>query len=179
MVDNAVLESIREFCSARVCPNIELLKPGEDAGDYLLKHPDAWIGWIPPPDSAAAVQSPLSDDLKSAAPAIVVGMDDGDDDGREAGINVRLTFVVYNPGDYPEPGLMVPNGKGYRDLLNLIYLTRRTLSGEFVAERTAARRPFRWGIYPRQSSGYWLGWLTFRAPTAPLPYIGAPDLIHE
>lgn len=178
-IDNAILWSIKRFCSTRVSPKIELMAPSDDENLYRLAKPNVRIGWFSPPEQAGGPPLPLSDEVRSAAPAIFVGMDDGDDDGREAGINVRLAFVVYNPGEYPEQGHLVPNGKGYRDLLNLIYLVRQALSSEYIADRTAAMRPFRWGVYPQQSSGYWTGWLTFRAPIAPLPYIGAPELIHE
>ena len=174
MIDNVILESIQAFCQSNVSPKIKLMVPNDDdVTKYDLMHPNVFIGWIPPPNQLEEVAFQLSNEVKSAIPAMVVGMDDGDDDGSDAGINVRITFVVYNPGFYPVEGSVIPNFKGYQDLLNLIYICRQELSSHYIIGdgRTSAQRPFRWGMYLQQPAGYWVGWLTFRASALSLPYL--------
>lgn len=174
MIDNTILEAIRSFCESHVSPRIKLMVPNDDdVREYHLMHPNVFIGWLPPPNQLEDVPLQLPDGMKSALPAMVIGMDDGDDDGNDAGINIRITFIVYNPGLYPEPGVIIPNYKGYQDLLNLIFICRQELSSNYLIEdgKTAAQRPFRWGMYQQQPVGYWVGWLTFRAPAAVLPYL--------
>jgi hypothetical protein len=182
MIDNIILESIQSFCVEHVVPKIELMVPNDDdIRDYQLMHPNVFIGWLPPPNQLDDVPQQLPDGIKKAIPAIVVGMDEGEDDGHDAGINIRMSFIVYNPGLYPVEGGIIPNYQGYRDLLNLVFICRQQLSKMYLLNdgRTAAQKPFRWGMYPEQPVGYWVGWLTFRATAAILPYISEPDLIPE
>lgn len=181
MTDNLILESIQDFLKEHVAPEFRFQVPNdEDIEVYLLQHPNVFIGWLPPPNQLQDVPVQLPDGMKSAIPAIVIGMDEGEDDGTDAGINIRISFVIYNPGHYPKDGGILPDYKGYRDLLNLIYRTRQELAKRYVLAdgRTTAQRPFRWGIYPEQPASYWVGWLTFRALTQPLQYI-SPDLILD
>lgn len=180
MVDNVILEAIQAFCQEHVAPKIKLMAPNDDdVTEYRLMHPNVFIGWLPPPNQLEDVPAQLPDGVKKAIPAIVVGMDDGEDDGSDAGINIRLTFIVYNPGLYPEPGLIIPNYKGYQDLLNLITICRRELSSQYLIDggKTAAQKPFRWGMYLQQPVGYWVGWMTFRAGGAVLPYMNYQNLL--
>lgn len=182
MIDNVILEAIESFCKEHVSPKIKLMVPNdEDVSKYDLMHPNAFIGWVPPPNQLEEVPLQLLDGLKSALPAMVIGMDDADDDGNDAGLNIRISFIVYNPGLYPEPGVVIPNFKGYRDLLNLIFICRQQLSSHYLIEdgKTAAQKPFRWGMYLQQPVSYWVGWLTFRATALSLPYLGKPNYIHE
>lgn len=182
MIDNIILESIQKFCYEHVAPRIKLMVPNDDdILDYQLMHPNVFIGWLPPPNQLDDVPLQLDFGLKKVIPAIVIGMDEGEDDGSEAGINIRLTFIVYNPGLYPAEGGFIPNFQGYKDLLNLIFITRQQLSKMYILDngKTAAQKPYRWGMYQDQPIGYWVGWLTFRATAAVLPYILEPDLIPE
>ncbi len=182
MIDNVILESIESFCLEYVSPKIKLMVPNDDdVRKYGLIHPNVFIGWIPPPNQLEDVPLQLPDGVKSAIPAMVIGMDDGDDDGNDAGINIRISFIVYNPGIYPEPGVIIPNYKGYQDLLNLIFICRQQLSSEFLIDggRTSAQKPFRWGMYLQQPVGYWVGWLTFRATALSLPYLEKPNYILD
>lgn len=173
MIDNIILESIKTFLETRVSPKIKLLVPNDDdVRDYNLMHPNVFIGWIPPPNQLEEAAFQLPDGFKSALPAMVIGMDDGDDDGDNAGINIRISFIVYNPGLYPEAGVLIPDFKGYQDLLNLITICRRELSSNYLidAGKTTAQKPFRWGMYLQQPVGYWAGWLTFRTGIVSLPF---------
>ncbi|WP_157756216.1 hypothetical protein [Paenibacillus crassostreae] len=153
----------------------------DDIREYQLMHPNAFIGWLPPPNQLEDVPLQLPDGVKSAIPAMVVGMDDGEDDGSDAGINIRITFVVYNPGLYPESGVIIPNYKGYQDLLNLMTICRRELSSNYLigGGETSAQKPFRWGMYQQQPVGYWVGWLTFRATTVTLPFVNVPNYLID
>jgi len=180
MVDNTILEAIQGFCQAHVVPKIKLMAPNDDdVSQYNLMHPNVFVGWLPPPNQLEDVPVQLPDGMKKAIPAIVVGMDEGEDDGNEAGLNIRLNFIVYNPGHYPEPGVIIPNYRGYQDLLNLITICRRELSSQYLIGdgRTSAQKPFRWGMYQQQPVGYWVGWLSFRASTVTLPYLPKQDLL--
>lgn len=105
MIDNVILEAIQSFCVAHVAPKIKLMVPNDDdIRDYKLMHPNAFIGWLPPPNQLEDVPLQLDNGIKKAIPAMVIGMDEGDDDGNDAGINIRITFIVYNPGLYPADG---------------------------------------------------------------------------
>lgn len=182
MIDNTILESIELFALEHVSPKIKLMVPNDDdISVYKLMHPNVFIGWIPPPNQLEDVPLQLPDGLKSAFPAIVIGMDDGDDDGNDSGINVRVSFIVYNPGLYPESGVIIPNFKGYRDLLNLIFIFRQQLSANYLINdgKTAAQKPYRWGMYLQQPAGYWVGWLTFRATALSLPYLEKANYITD
>jgi hypothetical protein len=182
MIDNTILEALESFCLKYVAPKINLQAPNDDnVKDYHLMHPNVFIGWIPPPNQLEDVPLQLPDGVKRAIPAVVIGMDDGDDDGSDAGLNIRLTFITYSPGHYPEEGRVIPNFKGYTDLLNFMFIARQQLSTHYLVEggKTAAQKPFRWGMYQQQPIPYWVGYLTFRATAAILPYIPEPDLIQD
>lgn len=182
MIDNIILESIQSFCAEHVSPKIKLQVPyDDDINKYQLMHPNVFIGWLPAPNHLNDVPLQLNDGIKKTLPAMIIGMDEGEDDGTDAGINIRISFIVYNPGLYPIDGGIVPDYKGYRDLLNLIFICRQQLSKMYLINggKTAAQKPFRWGMYPEQPMGYWVGWLTFRATAAILPYISEPDLIPD
>lgn len=176
MIDNVILESIQSFCLEHVSPKIKLQVPcDDDISKYKLMHPNVFIGWLPPPNQLEDAQFEV-DGIKHAIPCMVIGMDEGEDDGNDAGINVRITFVVYNPGIYvPDEQDEVQfktNFQGYRDLLNLIFICRRELSQKYLINggKTSAQKPFRWGMYAQQPIGYWAGWLTFRATAVTIPY---------
>jgi hypothetical protein len=182
MIDNIILESIQSFCMENVSPKIKLQVPfDDDISKYQLMHPNVFIGWLPPPNQLEDIPLQLSDGVKKVLPAMIIGMDEGEDDGNDAGINIRITFIVYNPGLYPSEGSIIPDYKGYRDLLNLIFICRQQLSKMYLLNngKTAAQKPYRWGMYPEQPTGYWVGWLTFRATAAILPFIVEPDLIPD
>jgi hypothetical protein len=179
MIDNVILEAIQDFCLRHVSPKIKLQVPNDnDVTSYKLMNPNVFIGWIPPPNQLEDAQFDV-DGIKKALPAMVIGMDEGEDDGNDAGINIRITFVIYNPGlyipvdDASESNPFTPNFQGYKDLLNLIFICRQQLASHVLIDggKTSAKKPFRWGMYPQQPIGYWAGWLSFRATAVTLPYM--------
>ncbi|MCL6459870.1 MAG: hypothetical protein K6T85_17895, partial [Gorillibacterium sp.] len=181
MIDNMILGAIQAFCQEHVSPKIKLMVPNEaNITDYHLMHPNAFVGWVPPSDQLEDVLLQLPEGAKSAIPAMIISMDEGEDNGSDAGINIRITFIVYNPEIYPVDGEITPNYKGYQDLLNLIFICRQQLSSQYLVQNgtTAAQRPFRWGMYHQQPVHYWAGWLTFRATAAVLPYMGERNILE-
>lgn len=172
MTDNIILEAVQDFLQRNVSPKILLQKAKDNNIDqYELVHPSVFPGWIPPKGFL-----PIGNE--AAVPCIVVSLDRGDDDGNEAGLDIRLTFAVFNPGTYSN-GLTY-SYEGYKDLINLMFLTRRELSKATIINNiTAIEKPFNWAIYQDQPYPYWYGWLTFRTTAAILPYIDQPDLIPE
>lgn len=172
MTDNVILEAIRDFLIERVSPKIRLRAPLDDNIDkYELMHPNVFIGWLPPPNHLEDVPQQLLDDVKTALPAMIVMYDDGEDDGNDAGINIRIGFAVYNPGTTYPAGEFVPDSNGYQDLVNLIFMARQELSSSPIIQngKTEAQKPFKYGAYKDQPWPYWFGWLTFRATAAVLP----------
>ncbi|WP_040948472.1 hypothetical protein [Gorillibacterium massiliense] len=172
MTDNVILESIRLFCELYVSPKIKLRAPTDDNAQYQLRNPNVLIGWLPP-NQMENLPLKLPDGLKQAIPAMVIGMDEGEDTGSDAGITIRISFIVHDSGLNPTLDELAPNYEGYRDLLNFIFACRQELSSTYLVAggETAAQKPFRWGVYQQQPIGYWVGWLTFRATAVVLPYL--------
>jgi hypothetical protein len=171
MTDNIILEVIQKFLIEHVASKVTLQAPADDNIDkYELMHPNVFIGWIPPPNQLNDIPQQLMDGAKKAFPALIVGFDDGEDDGNDAGLNIRISFGVYNPGLYNNDHTFLPNMKGYQDLVNLMFLTRQELSSNPIIEgKTEANKPFKWGFYQGEMPvPYWWGWLTFRATAAVL-----------
>jgi hypothetical protein len=168
MTDNTILEKLQKFLAENIAPKIKLQKPNDDnVNDYILIHPAVHIGWIPPklPEVLPAEYTP---DI----PCLIVGIDDGEDDGQSASLNIRISFATYSQGIYKEQGKCIPSFEGYKDLLNLITLTRIELTKAAVIEEvTSVERPFKWGIYQDQPYPYWYGWLTFSVTCELLEYV--------
>lgn len=171
MTDNVILEAIRDFLLSSVASKIKLQVPhDDDITKYELMHPNVFIGWLPPPNQLQEVPQQLLDGIKKALPAMMVTFDEGDDDGNDAGLNIRISAVVYNPGLY-EPGeKFTPDNKGYQDLINLLFLCRQALSiNPIISEgKTEVNKPIKWGMYAEQPIPYWVGWVSFRATAAVL-----------
>lgn len=175
MTNNIILEGLKKFLQNNVSNKIKLQKPNDkDITKHELVHPSVHIGWIPPK---------LPEDMKPLEqlpdiPCIIVGMDDGDDDGQEAGLNIRLMYALYNPGKYDETGKYTPNFDGYQDLLNLIDLSKQELAKAAVIEEvTTIQQPFKWGMFQEQPYPYWYGWLTFSVSCAAMEFV--PDIAQQ
>jgi hypothetical protein len=169
MTDNVILEAIRDFLISIVAPKIELQVPfDDDITKYELMHPNVFIGWLPPPNQLQEVPQQLLEGIKKALPAMIVTFDDGDDDGNDAGLNIRISAIVYNPGLYEPDEIFTPNNKGYQDIINLLFLCRQALAtSPIVGEgKTEVNKPIKWGMYAEQPTPYWVGWLSFRATAA-------------
>jgi len=181
MTDNMILEAIAAFCRERVSPQLQLRVPTEDTADYRLVHPNAFVGWVPPAWRLEDLFLQLPAGTKEAVPAIIVGMDRGEDTGQHAGLSIRITCIVYNPQSGPTDGSAAPNYSGYQDLLNLMFICREQLSASYlIGEGTAtAERPFQWGLYHQQPADYWAGWLTFKTKAAILPFHNVQKLLQD
>jgi hypothetical protein len=164
MTDNVILEGLKKFIEVNVAAKIKLLEYNKKMAEYKLVIPAVFECYIPPNNYLpAGIDSPV--------PCIFIGLEDGSDDGTDATLNIRLTFVVYNPGEYGESGVVTPNYQGYKDLLNLITLTKRELAQAVVIGVTTIERPFTWGIYEEPPYPLWYGWLKFSVKCAPMEYI--------
>ena len=169
MTDNVILESIRDTLIKNVASKIKLQVPyDDDITKYALMNPNVFIGWLPPPNQLQDVPQQLLDGVKKAIPCMIVTFDDGEDDGNDAGLNIRISFAVYNPGLYEPNEKFTPTSKGYQDLINLIFLARQELSSNPIISngKTEANKPFKWGMYLDQPQPYWFGYLIFRTTAA-------------
>lgn len=162
MSDIVVLEAISSFIKEEVASKIKLQKANDDnILAYELVPPEVHIGWIPP-------NGLIPKEITVIIPGIIVGFDDADDDGQDAGMNVRLSFAVFSPGSHKlkEDGStdFTPDFQGYRDLMNLIEKTKQSLiRNRIIGGITTVEPPFKRGMYQEQPYPYWYGWLTFRA----------------
>lgn len=176
MTDNVILEAIRDVLIKNVASKIKLQVPfDEDISKYELMHPNVFIGWLPPPNQLQDIPQQLLDGVKKAIPCMIVTFDTGEDDGNDAGLSIRISFAVYNPGLTDPYGEFTPHSKGYQDLVNLIFLARQELSSNpIINGKTEANKPFKWGMYLDQPQPYWFGYLTFKATAAIL----APNQVN-
>jgi len=156
----SVLEALQGFLLEKVSPEIQLQKAEDNnIQSYELVNPAVHVGWLPP-------NGYLPEGMESAIPCLIVGMDEGSDDGNDQEINIRIPAVVFSPGLH-EPveggGLKyTPDFKGYNDLLNLIDRTVAELSKNRVIQGAVAiQNPIKWGMYQEQPYPYWYGWITF------------------
>jgi hypothetical protein len=177
MTDNVILDALQKFLQENVACNVNLQKPTEDSSTYELINPSVHIGWIPPTLPEGMIMK-IEEQVQDI-PCIVVGMDEGEDDGNDAELNIRLSFVVYCNGIYKD-GKLYPNFKGYIDLVNFIVLARRKLAQASVIEGvTALRAPYKWGMYKDQPYPYWYGWLTFQASCAVMEQMSTIEKQYE
>lgn len=170
MTDNMILEGLKKFLEQKVAIKIKLLAAKDNANEFKLINPAVFECYIPPNNFIPA-------EIESVVPCILVGMEEGNDDGSEASIRIRITFAVYNPGEYDADGKLIPNFQGYKDLLNLMTIARRELAKAAVIDVTSIKPPFKWGMYQEQPYPYWYGWLTFSAECAVMEYI--PDVANN
>ena len=169
MTTISILEALQVFLKEKVASSIKLQKPSDgNIHNYELMHPEVHIGWIPP-------KGYLPSGMEAAIPCLIVGMDDGTDDGQEAGVNIRISAAVYSPGLHePQSGSQIkytPDFKGYNDLLNLIDRTVAELSkNKVIGNVTIVQAPIKWGMYQdEQPYPYWYGWITFTAKKQTYP----------
>lgn len=170
MTDNMILEALKSFLEQKVASKFKLQASKEDFNEYKLVNPAVFECFIPPNNF-------LPPELVSAVPCILVGMEEGRDDGTEASINIRITFAVYCPGGYDAVQKLTPNFQGYRDVLNLITKTKMELAKAAVIDKATIKQPFKWGMYQEQPYPYWYGWLTFSVDIAVMEYI--PDAVKK
>lgn len=173
MTDNIVLEGLQKFIKENVSPRIKLRSQDQTSNETQFVHPEVYMGWLPGkfPENFKPLEQGAS------IPCMIVDMDRGID-GDNTAINIRIIFAVYDPGNKDETGKLIPPFEGYKDLLNLITLTREELGRAAVIEGvTTIQRPFRWGMYKEASYPYGYGWLTFPVSCAAINYI--PDTAQQ
>ena len=159
MTTVVILEKLQSFLKENVCSHIKLQKPSDDDVDkYELVNPTVHTGWIPP-------KGILPAELESAIPCLIVGMDDGNDDGLEGSIGIRISAVVYSPGLHKENGgaiEFIPDFQGYNDLLNLLDRTIAEIAKNQIINGVKVEYPIKWGMYQdNQPYPYWYGWVSF------------------
>lgn len=153
MTENRILEALKEFIKS-ITANEKLKSPDKDE----FVPPIVVVGYLPPKNYL-----PEGYDV----PCIIVGMDEGEDDGEEAKINVRLSFATYDPGENNDQGQLVPDMKGYIDLLHIMTKIRiALLQTRVINGTTVIETPIKWGMYQEQPWPQWYGWMTFDARCA-------------
>lgn len=158
--DNEVLEKIKDLLYERL-KDIKLEKPNEDSDEeYELVNPAVYTCWVP----AKNCLHEFGYDI----PGIVVCSEEGEDDGDDVNLNVRLNIQTYDPGLTLEDRL-IPNYKGYKDILNLITKIRMILNENPSDIGIIVEKPIKWGFYDEQLYPYWAGYITFKVKMNPLP----------
>lgn len=150
----SVLETLKTFLENHV--DIKLQKDdGDNVGNYELVKPAVHVGWIPP-------KGYLPPDMKAVIPCLIVGIDEATDDAESEELNIRISAVVYSPGQHNPDGTYTPDFRGYNDLLNLIDRTKAALlRNQIINNSVVIQYPVKWGMYQDQPYPYWYGWLTF------------------
>ncbi len=175
MTELEILETLKAFLQEKVCPQIKLQKPvqGNRVDEYKLTNPAVHIGWIPP-DVPDGEDIPDVDATK--IPCLVVGVDEGEIDGCEMALKVRISIAVFNPGTYCENGVLRPDFQGYRDLQNLIALAiMKLVSTAVIDQKVSVDKPVKFGMYKNQPHPMWYGWITFSVKTPTTPYVPGID----
>lgn len=165
MTDIVALEAIQKFLQVNVAPNIKLRKPNDKkVTDYKLINPSIHIGWIPP-------NGYLPPEIEAAIPCAIIGHDEGQNDGEESELNIRLSFAIWNPGFQDTEQNLTPSFDGYKDLLNFIEKTKQELiSKRIIGGKTKVEFPVKWGMYQEQPYPYWYGYITFKVKGQPGKY---------
>jgi len=154
------LEVLKEFLLEKVTPFIKLQKPNDNnVQEYELVNPKVHIGWIPP-------KGYLPEGMESTIPCLVVGMDEGSDDGQSSDISVRISIAVFSPGLHEPVAIdelkYTPDFQGYIDLVNLIDRTKAELiKNQIIKSSLTVQDQVKWGMYQDQPYPYWYGWITF------------------
>lgn len=175
MTENIILETLQVFLQQNVAARIKLQKPTEDK-TFELVSPTVHVGWIPPklPDNMRPEE--LLQDVP-ATPCIIVGMDDGEDDGSSASMDIRLTFVTYSRGTIRD-GKLMPNFEGYKDVINLRTRAREELAkAAVIGGKTTVQQPFTWGMYEDQPYPHWMGWLRFKLSCVSMNHV--PGILDQ
>lgn len=165
MTDNTILEALKKRLKEQVASQIELQKPPteeESTVEYVNVNPYVCTGYLPPKNFL-----PEGYDV----PCIIVGLDEGVDDGNDASLQIKLTFATYGAGQYAG-GELIPDMEGYKDLLSLMTLTRQNIcTNPLIENLVTIQKPIRWGMYSEQPWPYWYGYMTFSVNSAVISMI--------
>lgn len=175
VTENIILETLQNFLQENVVSKIKLQRPTDDK-TYELVNPVVHVGWIPPKLPENLMPEDMIKDIPSI-PCIVVGLDGGEDDGTDASMDIRLTFVTYNRGQIKN-GKLLPDFDGYKDVINLRTLAREELAkAAVIGKKTTVQQPFAWGMYEEQPYPHWVGWMKFKVTCASMIYV--PGILDQ
>ncbi|HYE80874.1 MAG TPA: hypothetical protein VEG39_01770 [Clostridia bacterium] len=155
MTENEVLNALVEYIKS-VTADLRFVKGGDKQVTELVP-PAVYEGWVPPKNYLT--------EYGYDVPCVVVGMDEGEDDGQSAKLGIRLTFGIYSPGAMNTEGQIIPDAKGYIELLHLMTRVRVSLLNQvFINGKCEIEKPVKWGMFDEQLWPYWHGWMTFNTP---------------
>lgn len=165
MTENKVLEALNQFIAG--VTDGEMLK-SPDKEEFV--HPIVVVGYLPPKNYL-----PEGYDV----PCIVVGMEEGQDDGDEASIHIRITFAIYDPGENNSQGRLIPDMQGYIDLLHLMTKVRISLlASRVIGDTTIIDGPIKWKMYDEQPWPFFYGYMEFDARIAVQRMIEAKNILE-
>ena len=161
MTDEDILNKIKDLLDERL-KDTKLEKASDDNKEYELVQPAIYTGWVPPKNCFHEYGYDI--------PGIVIYSDNGKDDGDDIFLNIRLNIQTYDVGLTLEDRI-IPNSKGYTDILNLITKIRMILNESPSDIGIIVEKPIEWGFYDEQIYPYWAGYITFKVKMCPLPII--------
>ena len=175
MSAETALNNIKEFLEETVKPQIQLQKASDNnVNSYELMHPNVFVGWVPP-------KGFLPSGMLAAIPCLIVGMDDGEDDGESDELRIRVTAAVYSPGEHKpkSDGLeYTPDFQGYKDLLNLLERTKAEfLKNSIIKNALKVHKPIKRGMYEELAYPYWYGWVTVTVSKSAYPQVDIAKLL--
>lgn len=158
--DIEVLDRMKILLDERL-KEIKLEKPNEEEdGDYQLVNPAIYTCWVPHKNCLHEYGYDI--------PGIIICTGDGEDSDSDVSLDIRLNIQTYDPGLTLEDAL-IPNAKGYTDILNLITKIRLILNENPFEIGIAVEKPIKWGIYDEQLYPYYAGYVMFKVKMNPLP----------
>lgn len=172
MNDIEALDSLSKFLKEKVAAKILLVKPPdvdipeggvveEITPELELVNPAVYEGWTPPKN--------FLENYGYDVPAIIAMIDNGTDNNNMADLNFRIKIVTYYPGLTKDDGQVIPNAKGYRDLLNMILKIRLAFQENPIIEDTITiEKPIEWNMDEEQNYPYWSANVKFSASIASL-----------
>ena len=134
--DIEVLDRIKELLDKNL-KEFKLEKP-EDEGRYQLVNPAIYTCYVPPKNCLHEYGYDI--------PGIVICSGEGEDDVDDVTLNIRLNIQTYDPGLTLEESV-IPNSKGYKDILNLITKIRLILNENPSEIGITVEKPIKWGFY--------------------------------
>lgn len=172
------IETVREWLSETVCPQVKLKLPDDNATDasypYKLVHPAAFSLFLPSKDR---LPPKVAAPIPSVCVQIVQGQDSLIEHTRD--LKIRLCFSAWDPGYHQRDILLPPdyqqakesfekNGEGWRDVWNFVDSTlRRIENAEYLGGlRVLKEQGIAFGPITEQDAvpdfyPYWFAWVEF------------------